>query len=165
MTKKKIIEGNCALCSEFKKLSFEHVPPQSAFNDKLIFVQTHEHLIPQNSFLYGKKKRSNKGFGGYTLCEACNNNTGEWYARDFAEFAHQGMGIINSLDKPKYTIQGIYNIKPLNVIKQIMVMFMSADKSGHLKSQKDLVDFLLNKEVVGLPERYGVYLYSLKTLF
>lgn len=159
MTKKKNIEGNCALCGEFKKLSFEHVPPVAAFNSKPIFIQSHEHLTDQSSYVFGKKSRSNKGFGGYTLCETCNNNTGDWYARDFAEFAHQGMEIIQETE-PQYIIKGIYKIKPLNVIKQILTMFMSADKSGHLQSQKDLVEFLLNKKSVGMPEKYGIHLYS-----
>jgi hypothetical protein len=159
MTKKKKIQGNCALCGEFKKLSFEHVPPAAAFNDKPIFIQGHEHLMNEKSYLFGKKMKSNKGFGGYTLCEPCNNNTGDWYARDFAEFAHQGMEIIKKT-KPQYIIQGLYTIKPLNVIKQILTMFMSADKSGHLRSQKDLVEFLMNKESVGMPEKYSVFLYS-----
>lgn len=160
MTQKNNIEGNCALCGKFKKLSFEHVPPQAAFNNKPIFIQTHKHLTEQTSYVYGKKMRSNRGFGGFTLCESCNNNTGDWYARDFVDFAHQGMEIINKLETPQYTIKGVYSIKPLNVIKQIITMFMSADKSGHLRSQKDLVEFLLDKEAIGLPEMYKIYLYT-----
>ncbi len=156
---KKIIEGYCALCGKYEKLSFEHVPPQSAFNNKPIFVQTHEHLIDKNSYLYGKRKRSNRGLGGYSLCESCNKNTGDWYARDFGDFAHQGMKIIKE-QKGRYNISGEYNIKPLNVIKQILTMFMSADKLGILKSQKDLVDFILTKQKVGIPERYRIFLYS-----
>jgi hypothetical protein len=90
----KVIEGECGLCGEFKPLSFEHVPPRSAFNDKPVFVQSFEHLYNKESHVYGKRMRSNRGFGGYTLCELCNNNTGSWYANDFAEFAQQGMNII-----------------------------------------------------------------------
>lgn len=159
MTNKKNIEGNCALCGEFKKLSFEHVPPAAAFNNKPIFVQNHEHLTDQSSYVYGKKMNSNKGLGGYTLCQTCNNTTGDWYARDFADFARQGMQIIRQTQGQNF-ITGIYKIKPLNVIKQILVMFMSADKSGYLQSQRDLVEFLLNKESIGVPERYGIHLYS-----
>jgi hypothetical protein len=155
----KNIEGNCALCGQLKKLSFEHVPPQSAFNDKPIFIQAYEHLLDQESNLYGKKMRSNRGFGGYTLCEDCNKSTGNWYARDFIDFAKQGMEAILSLEIPQYLIKGTYIIKPLNVLKQIITMFMSADKSGHLRSQKDLIDFVLNKEVIGLPKKYKIYLY------
>lgn len=159
MVKKKNIEGHCALCGEFKKLSFEHLPPAGAFNNSPIFIQGHEHLTDESSYYFGKKMKSNKGFGGYTLCECCNNNTGDWYARDFVSFAHQGMEIIKN-SECKYNIKGEYRIKPLNVIKQILTMFMSADKSGHLQSQKDLVKFLMNKRNIEMPEKYKVYLYS-----
>lgn len=159
------IKGNCAICGKYKKLTFEHVPPQSAFNNKPIYMQHHEHLFDEGSYLYGKKKRSSKGFGGYTLCEPCNNNTGDWYARDFGDFVHQGMNIIKSIKEPQYFIAGNYSIKPLNVLKQIVTMFMSADKMGHLRSQNDLVDFILNKECQILPERFKIYLYSTLSSF
>ncbi|MBD2705439.1 hypothetical protein IC229_32815 [Spirosoma sp. BT702] len=158
--KKKMTEGNCAICGRFGKLSFEHVPPQSAFNDRPIFVQNHTHLTDENSPLHGKKAKSNKGFGGYTLCISCNNLTGDWYARDFGTFAHQGMAIISNIQEPQYYITGEYFIKPLNVIKQIMTMFMSADKSGILQSQSDLVRLLLDRESNLWPERYKIFLYS-----
>jgi hypothetical protein len=153
-------EGTCAICGEHRKLSFEHVPPQSAFNNKPIFIQTYDHLLNKNSFLFGKKSKAIRGFGRYTLCESCNNNTGDWYARDFKDFAHQGMTIIENLEKPQQVVHGTYNIKPLNVLKQILAMFMSADSSGHLRSNKDLVNFILQRETVGLPPKFKVYIYS-----
>ena len=39
-------------------------------------------------------------------------------------------------------------------------MFMSADKSGHLRSQNELVSFILNKEKTGMPDKYKVFLYA-----
>jgi len=72
--------GKCRLCSEIKKLTFEHVPPESAFNSTPIYFQKSTHLHDKNSYLYGKKIRSNRGAGGYYLCESCNNKSGSWYA-------------------------------------------------------------------------------------
>jgi hypothetical protein len=156
--KDKNIYGDCALCGKYKKLSFEHVPPQSAFNNKPIFRQTHEHLTDSNSFVYGLRMRSNKGSGGYTLCESCNNDTGDWYARDFSDFAHQGVEILKNSNNPFY-VNGFYQIKPLNVFKQILTMFIAIDKSGILRSNKALVNFILNKESIECPIEYKVYLY------
>jgi hypothetical protein len=153
-------EGNCALCNNVKKLSFEHIPPESAFNNKPIYIQGYDHLKNENSHVFGKRMKSNKGFGAYTLCESCNNNTGGWYARDFAEFARQGMQILQSKNNPQHMIKGDYNIKPLNVLKQILTMFMSADKSNHLRTQKELVHFILSKDERSLPLKYRVFLYS-----
>ncbi len=153
-------EGICALCGKEGKLSFEHVPPQSAFNSSPIFLQNHIHLFGQGSPLYGKRMRNNKGSGGYTLCEECNKKTGSWYASDFADFVHQGMKLIMEVQYPKREVKGTYKIKPLNVLKQILTMFLSLDKTGHLRSNTDLVNFLLNKESKKLPSIYNIYLYS-----
>jgi hypothetical protein len=158
--KSKNIEGTCALCGQFKKLSFEHVPPKSALNNKPIFIQTFDHIMDKNSRVFGKKMTSNKGFGGYTLCETCNNDTGDWYARDFSDFIQQGMSIIENTKKGTYAIKGTYIIKPLNVLKQILTMFMSADKSGYLRSQTALPDFILEKEKTGTPVKFKIFLYS-----
>lgn len=152
--------GICSICSKSGKLTFEHIPPRSAFNDKPIFVQTHIHLTQQNSPLFGKRMTSNKGAGDYLLCKECNNYTGDWYARDFGNFVKQGMAIIQSYEKPQYIVKGNYKIKPLNVIKQILSMFLCIDKSGHLRSKPDLVTFILNKKDRGLPKGYRIYLYT-----
>jgi hypothetical protein len=159
MTTNKTQEGKCALCGNFGKLSFEHVPPRSAFNNKPIFIQNHDNLVNENSYLFGKKMKSNKGLGAYTLCQSCNNLTGDWYARDFVSFAQQGMAIISTME-PQPFIVGQYKFKPLNVIKQILTMFMSADKSGYLQSISDLTDFILNKESNLFPNTFKVFLYS-----
>jgi hypothetical protein len=151
--------GKCALCGKQDVLTFEHVPPRSAFNGKPTFVQGHDHLIDEKSPVYGKRMKSNKGFGAYTLCMSCNNLTGDWYARDFCSFAHQGMIIISNLTPQPY-ISGDYKIKPLNVIKQILTMFMSADKSGHLQSCVELTNFLLNREHNSFPKNLKIFLYS-----
>jgi len=54
--------GNCALCAKRAKLSFEHIPPQCAFNNKPIYVQTHEHLVEESGYLFGKKKEKSAWF-------------------------------------------------------------------------------------------------------
>ena len=33
-------------------------------------------------------KNMQRGMGGYTLCENCNNNTGAWYANDYINFVN-----------------------------------------------------------------------------
>jgi hypothetical protein len=152
--------GKCALCGIHGKLSFEHVPPRSAFNNGPIFIKTFDNIFNQNSHLFGKSIRSNRGFGSFTLCENCNKTTGSWYAKDFAEFTRQGMEIVKKHEKGTYFIIGTYQIKPLNTLKQILTMFMAADQSGILLSQKSLTEFILNKEDTNLPDRYRIYLYS-----
>jgi hypothetical protein len=37
--------GVCHLCGELKALTFEHIPPKAAYNDKPILIQKYEHLF------------------------------------------------------------------------------------------------------------------------
>lgn len=57
----------CRLCCEIKELSFEHIPPESAFNSTPVYFQKSIHLHDKNSYLYGKKIRSNRGGVG-SIC-------------------------------------------------------------------------------------------------
>lgn len=155
----KNIVGKCQLCGKHGDLTFEHVPPASAYNNKPIYVQVADHLIESSSPRYGKRMKNNKGFGAYTLCKSCNNHTGTWYGKDFCDFARQGMQFLMAMETPGY-VSGQYKIKPLNVLKQILTMFMSADKTGHLQSNSQLVEFLLLKESQVIPRNLKVFLYS-----
>lgn len=152
--------GTCAICGSVGKLSFEHVPPKSAFNNKSLFLQSAENFIDPNHPHFARKKRSHQGLGDYTLCETCNKSTGSYYGKSFADFAYQGMRILTGYDNPAPYIIGNYTIKPLNVIKQIISMFFSSDKLGILRSDQALVNFVLDKENKLLPTKYSVYLYS-----
>ena len=152
--------GICRLCGLEKKLSFEHIPPKAAFNRRPISIQRFENLIDTGTPLFGKSSRSNRGFGQFTLCESCNKNTGAWYGKDFIEFAKQGMEIIRRHKSGSPVIVGDYFIKPLNVFKQILVMFMSADKGGHLLADDSLRNYLLQTDNFHIPNKYKVFIYS-----
>ena len=69
--------GICKLCGKQSKLTFEHIPPEGAFNSKPVYFQDKENLLDKSSYRYGGRKRSNKGAGGYHLCKSCNNNNGK----------------------------------------------------------------------------------------
>lgn len=158
-SKKKQQTGKCALCGKLKLLTFEHIPPQCAFNNKAIYVQNHEHLIDEKSYLFGKKKKFQRGFGKQSLCSSCNNNTGNWYVKEFCSFTEQGMQILKNNRIPDY-IRGDYIIKPLNVLKQILLMFLSADSMGVIRDIKGMSEYLLNRESMAFPENVNIYLYS-----
>ena len=151
--------GTCLLCGLEKELTFEHVPPRAAFNSNMIKIQNYIHLTENYNPLFGKFSKAPKGFGGYTLCKSCNNCTGEWYAKDYVDFAHQGMVNIKKLTS-QYWSDGRYDIKPLNVLKQVLTMFISANKSLHIHSQTDLRNFILNRKSQDLPPNIKIYMYS-----
>lgn len=136
--------GFCAICGEEKYLTFEHIPPEAAGNNSSTFMLYHKHLFDENSFLFGKKSRSHKGQGLQSICQSCNNLTGSWYVNDYVKFSNQGIEALQNVDSNNIVF-GKYNIKPLNVLKQIISMFMSLN-SGFLDERNSLEDFVLNKE-------------------
>lgn len=153
-------EGKCFLCSKYGELTFEHTPPKAAFNDQPIYIQKHEHLFNENSPVYGKSMRSNRGAGSYSLCKTCNNNIGTWYSNDYSEFVKQGVRYFQKKTVVNRVNNLSFEIKPLNVLKQILVMFVTIDHMGYLNRDKELVNFLLEKENQNLPEKYGIYIYN-----
>jgi len=151
--------GNCAICGDFTKLSFEHIPPKKAFNHTPILVQSLESMTNENHPFYKRKRKLNQGFGAYTLCISCNNNTGHWYARDYIDFVYQA-GFTLYANKGESWIKGVYRIKPLNVVKQIVSMFMSINQDHKLYKDEKLKEFILNKQKRPLPEQYRIYMFS-----
>lgn len=151
--------NQCAICGSTEKLTFEHIPPKSTFNNKPMFVQTADNVLNENSPLFGKKKRSPKGFGRHSLCSSCNNNTGSWYGNDFYSFIQQHVAILHNFNGETNHIRGNYQIKPLNVLKQICAMFMSTDSSGSFRD-KGFTEFILDKDSQNLPSQFNIFIFS-----
>lgn len=151
--------GECRLCGQKKSLTFEHTPPEGAFNSTPVFFQDYESLFDRNSYLYGKRKRSNRGAGGLNLCAECNNRTGSWYANDYIEFSNLGAYVMTHHVYASHFITAEYSIKPLNVLKQILTMFVALDSSGFIIKQPDMKKFLLNKENTVFPKDIEIFMY------
>lgn len=179
MSKKKVI-GLCHLCGLKKELTFEHIPPQAANNSNPIFIQKYDHLLNVKSYIYGKRGRSNRGFGAYTLCKSCNSNTGCWYAKDYVEFVKQGVKTleeernnigtikINSQIEPHQFIMVKFDfqIKPLNIVKQILTMFLSLDNSPQkiVLNIANLQEFILDKDSKKFPKDVKVFMYCNRSI-
>jgi len=52
-----------------------------------------------------------------------------------------------------------YPIKPLNVLKQILMMFVALESSGHLIKQPKLQSFLMERENKEMPKNIRVFAY------
>jgi hypothetical protein len=150
--------GICHLCGTEGKLSFEHVPPESAFNDQPILRSTFEQVLASehpDEFDGGYQRR---GAGGYTLCEKCNSDTGSWYVPAFTNWAQQAMRIVIAT-RAKPSLEYSFNLFPLRVLKQIICMFFSVNGTYFQKVHPDLVRFILNKDSRDLPERVRMYAF------
>jgi hypothetical protein len=150
--------GLCHLCGTYGKLSYEHVPPKAAFNDRPLVAKAMDQLIKNADMDQVKGKIYQRGAGAYTLCPGCNNNTGSWYGRDYVNWVYNGMHILraaNSAPSLYYT----FHVLPLRVIKQIICMFFSVNGHGFRTKNQYLERFVLNKSLRHLPDDVSIYTF------
>jgi hypothetical protein len=162
---KKQHSGICRLCGTEGKLSFEHVPPASAFNDQPILRSTFEQMLASEHPDEFEGSQQQRGAGGYTLCGKCNSDTGLWYVPAFTSWAQQAMCFVLAA-RGKPSLEYPFNLFPLRVLKQVICMFFSVNGTYFHKANPDLVRFILNKNSRDLPERARVYaFYTLSNRF
>jgi hypothetical protein len=103
-----------------------------------------------------------RGAGRYTLCQQCNNLTGDWYARSYVYFVRQLFWLSHTVG-PHTTVSIDCLIRPLDVLKQILVMFCSASPPSFALKHPQLVRFLLNKDARDFEDlRIYMSLYDLE---
>lgn len=153
--------GECWICGVVGKLTFEHVPPRAAFNDRGVFHAKLDEIFggdwtPGTPIPRGKQQR--RGAGRHTLCAKCNSDTGSWYGSAYVDFARQAMTLLQR-SKGKMTLAYPYGIFPLRVLKQIIVMFFSACGPEFRRAHPELVKFVLNREQRLLPRDVHIFAY------
>lgn len=160
--------GVCRLCGKYRQLTFEHVPPKSAFNSTAVkvipFEEGSKTITGENGRLPWdveglKFKITQKGNGDYYLCKKCNNDTGSWYMTEYVNFVK----ILHSMIQQENIVSGNYysftlkDIRPLCVFKAIMVMF--CDINFNCFGDDTLRQFLLNKESKDIDlNKYSLYM-------
>jgi len=82
--------------------------------------------------------RFRKGIGRYALCERCNNLTGAWYGKAFANWTKQGFDWFDKL-KTASIISLPYYIQPLNVLKQVLSMALAMSAEASITYHRDLL--------------------------
>lgn len=165
MSRREVI-GVCRICEKKKKLTFEHVPPETTFNNYAVKMLSGEKaldLISNTDKLpweYNKNEGriQQRGRGGYYLCSNCNSYTGAWYVPEYSKFVHAIHGALQQVKGQKYESIGmtIKHIRPLPVFKQIITMFCDIN-NGHM-GDYSLKDYLLNKDNLNFnKKRYNVF--------
>lgn len=152
--------GICHLCGCSGKLSFEHVPPASAFNNQKVITPDAKRVFELQDLdklktLVGRV--SQRGQGGYTLCERCNSFTGHCYGSNYANWVYQGAGYLQRLNGAKTRLAYPYHLLPLRVIKQIVSMFFSINPPRFTEVQHELARFVLYKEQKYLSPQVKIY--------
>jgi hypothetical protein len=90
--------GECCICGSIGKLTFEHVPPAAAFNDRRVFHAKIDELLggkwtPGTPVTRGKYVQ--RGAGRHFLYGKCNNDTGAWYGTAYIDFARKAMVLLH----------------------------------------------------------------------
>jgi hypothetical protein len=151
------VTGKCRICGSEGPLSFEHVPPKSAFNESPAFLQTMDEWMDS-----GKKRRGRvqqRGFGGFTLCERCNNNTGAWYGSEYVKWARElGRFVLEKPEGASIAKLWLNDVFPLRFLKQAVTCLFSANQPVFGESNPELVSFVLDRDRKGLSPKYEVYL-------
>ena len=162
--RKRKVNGQCALCRKEGMLSFEHIPPEKAFNSfrarpvtgKLIMEDPNRMPWDTEGLPYESQQR---GMGKYSLCVECNNNTGSWYADEYITFARTFAAIFTDEKLPNTEVVGVKDVHPLQIIKQVVSMFCSINNFED-ERMVPLREFVLNKTAVGLDKsKYKICMY------
>ena len=164
MKKTKI--GICKICKEKKELSFEHIPPRSAFNKETKYYSLSSEDYYKNAKEYifdGRKPRTKKeqgGHGDYCLCEKCNGFLGSKYVRDYKKFAQIAMNImLSEKEEAKAYKFDISDINLLNFLKQITAIFICSNDISFTKSYPELLEFVKDEKMEFLPKNFRFYMY------
>lgn len=165
----KSVEGICKLCGQKKILTFEHVPPESAFNSVAVKEFSPEDTIDMMTGAGGRKpwdfsglpgKVIQRGGGGYYLCSDCNSKTGSWYISEYVRLANTFHEIIetNELKPGVFCSFQLIDLYPLRILKAIMTMY--CDINNSCMGDDQLREFLLNKDSREFnSEKYKIYIY------
>lgn len=143
--------GTCRLCRKEGKLSYEHFPPRSAFNDQPIKLikdserffmnQDFENWQPQS----GDQEVLQRGLGAFTLCQSCNNKLGRWYMNAYVELARCAEPYASGPPTcDRFPVE--ITESPLKIIKSIFAIMVSIAPEGYLDQNPWLRKTLEDKE-------------------
>lgn len=174
--------GVCALCNRyFEDLTFEHIPPRAAFNQRPVKLYSGEKFIGSSNDPWDMKniryQNAQLGSGKYTLCKDCNNLTGAWYGKSYQEVSYQfAQALLCYKANPSIT-EIEFEVYPLRFIKQIISIICSLNSPDPsiqypesfpftalhqaAKELQALKHFVLTKDEKGLnSKKVRIFLYA-----
>lgn len=149
--------GICRICGFDGLLSFEHVPPESAFNDRPVVRARIKQMMTPGHWDGSGGIQEQRGSGAHTLCELCNNSTGSWYGTEYATWAHRALEMLGQIPSDfEGQVLLPFVGKPLRFLKQVITMMFSVNGPGFAALHPELVAFVRDKHIRYLPRHYAV---------
>jgi hypothetical protein len=117
--------GVCRICGKSKKLTKEHVPPKSAFNDGEYLQYYMDATNREEHVQWKVKEVIGSGVSLFTLCERCNNKTGRQYGGAYLDFVRAFTGVAAPNNVNTTVEVQISNFFPARIVKQVVSMILS----------------------------------------
>jgi len=144
-------------------LTFEHVPPASAFNREPVPGVS---AADYQSYVDGSftPQMYLEGMGHYSLCDQCNQRTGAKYVEELAKGAKALWPVLQSLAVPispykmKFVAVELGPIFPLRYLKQMVTMLLAINGEEFALANPELGDFVRLRDKRDLPGHYRMYL-------
>lgn len=158
--------GICRLCGEERELTFEHVPPRSAFNAERVQVGRPD-IVDGEGLVTTPGRFQQRGAGDYYLCAQCNNLLGRQYVPAYLRFVSLLAGAlsqvgefedVNDRDEPTHfrcrlesTDEAQLEVFPGRVVKQVVAMMLCVAMPGFANKREDLRRYVLDRDSTFLP--------------
>lgn len=157
------VRGECRICGEFTKLTFEHVPPKCAFNDAPIRSYKLGEWWQLQSGSASQFHNEQRGAGDHLLCRRCNEHVcGSWYVPELCKWvravAPRWEEIPSDAGSDLVAIVGLRRVFPARFAKQVLAMLLATSPAGFATKHEPLRRLVLSRETDGLPENYQLYL-------
>jgi hypothetical protein len=161
----------CRLCGTLDDLSFEHVPPKSAFNrDRAEMLGLDAWLEREKST--GRPGRrgtiSQRGSGVRTLCRTCNSRAGRLYVPEMARWMRVGRYALRdnreAVDDADATVSTlgiglkIKEVRPGRFVKQMVTMLLAIAPIGISDGYPSLAAYARDPDVTAFPDGMSLYL-------
>lgn len=161
----------CRVCGTLDDLSFEHVPPKSAFNrDRAEMLGLDAWLEREKST--GRPGRRGKisqgGSGVRTLCRTCNSRAGRLYVPEMARWVRIGRYALRdnreAVDDADTIVSTlgiglkIKEVRPGRFVKQMVTMLLAIAPIGIPEGYPDLAAYARDPDVTAFPDGMSLYL-------
>lgn len=150
--------SQCHICLKKTKLSREHIPPKSAFNND---NRLWDHLYFKDNRIRPFLARG--GLWVETLCERCNKGVCAIYANEYVKFIKsivEGPSLWANFTGAKF-VGCRFNM--LYVAKELAAMILAIEPIDHAIHHVDLRRFVLNKEETIYPP-FTIYAFLVENV-
>lgn len=128
--------GRCRICQKFKRLTKEHVPPASAFNDRAYREYYVEQTAEAELRQWASRDVNASGIFVFSLCAECNKKTGRAYSHAYADFV-QAVSHVATIENADKDVEiELNNLYPARVVKQAVSMVLSTSNPDSFSRHK-----------------------------